>query len=229
MWWMIHDGQQLAEQLKYSALPAAVKKAEAILQSVVYNNTNALNNLTNNGVMISLIHEKPIINVNASGGQPRAFALHGSASPGSRCWDEDSGFAADTGGSASGMDLRGFGDNASEFESVDAQGKRAGAKDSGTDKAPGASRSLNGSGAAGIGSSLRAVTFRVWAESGSMGRPDISGPLKAPVWDSAESSTGSVVDAPVRLSAETGRVFVSSSAQRRGQAVSSDFKKNFSL
>ena len=43
MWWMIHEGQQIAEQLKYSALPAAaVKKAEAILQSVVYNNSPLL-------------------------------------------------------------------------------------------------------------------------------------------------------------------------------------------
>ena len=178
--------------------------------------------------MLFGIHEKPIVNVNASGGQPRAIALHGSASSGSRCGDENSGFAADTGGAASGMDRRGSGDNASEFESVDAQGKRAGTKDSGTDKAPGTSGSSNCQGAAGIGSSLRAVTCRVWAASGSVGRPDISGPLKAPVWDSAESATGPIVDAPIGLSAETGRVFISSSAQFRGQAISPDFKKNFS-
>ncbi len=43
MWWVIHEGQQIAEQLKYSALPAAaVKKAETILQSVVYNNSPLL-------------------------------------------------------------------------------------------------------------------------------------------------------------------------------------------
>ena len=178
--------------------------------------------------MLLGIHEKPIVNVNASGGQPRAIALHGSASSGSRCGDENSGFAADTGGAAAGMDRRGSGDNASEFESLDAQGKRAGAKESGTDKAPGASRTLNCQGAAGIGSSLRAATFSVWAESGPVGRPHISGPLKAPIWDSAESSTGPVVDAPVRVSAETSRVFISSSAQRGGQAISPDFKKNFS-
>jgi hypothetical protein len=178
--------------------------------------------------MVTWLHEKTIVNVNASGGQPSAFALHGSASSGSRCRDEDSGFAADTGGAASGMDCRGFGDDAAEFESVDAQGKRAGAKDAGPDKAAGASRPLNAQSAAGIGSSLRAVTLRVWAESGSVGRPHRSSPPKAPVWDSAESSTGPGVDAPVRISAETGRVFVSSSAQRRGQAISPDFKKNFS-
>jgi hypothetical protein len=139
--------------------------------------------------MVTWFHEKPIVNVNASGGQPRAFALHGSASSGSRCRDEDSGFAADTGGAASGMDCRSFGDDAAEFESVDAQGKRAGAKDAGPDKAAGASRPLNAQSAAGIGSSLRAVTLRVWAESGSVGRPHRSSPPKAPVWDSAESST----------------------------------------
>jgi hypothetical protein len=179
--------------------------------------------------MVVWIHEKFIFNVNASGGQPRAFSLLGSGSPGSRCWSEDSGFVADTGGSASGMDRRGSGDNASEYESLDAQSERAGAEGSGTDKATWASSSFNAQGASGLGGSLRAVTFRVWAESGSLGRPHISGSLKASFWDNVEGSTGPVLDAPVGVSAETGWVFVSSSAKQRGQAISPDLKKNFSL
>ncbi len=43
LWWMIHEGQQFAEPLHYSPLSAnAVKKAEVILHSVVYNNIPVL-------------------------------------------------------------------------------------------------------------------------------------------------------------------------------------------
>jgi phosphate transport system substrate-binding protein len=38
VWWMIHDGQKLAEPLQYASLPkAAVVKAEAVLRSVTFN------------------------------------------------------------------------------------------------------------------------------------------------------------------------------------------------
>jgi phosphate transport system substrate-binding protein len=43
LWWVTHEGQQFCEPLHYSPLSAsAVKKAEAILQSVVYNSTYVL-------------------------------------------------------------------------------------------------------------------------------------------------------------------------------------------
>jgi phosphate transport system substrate-binding protein len=37
LWWMIHDGQKLAEPLQYASLPSpVVKKAEAVLKSVTF-------------------------------------------------------------------------------------------------------------------------------------------------------------------------------------------------
>lgn len=178
--------------------------------------------------MVSWVHEKPILNVNASGGQPRASVVHDSASPGSRCGNKDSGSLADTGGSASGMDRRGLGDDASESESLDAQGERTGVEGSRTSKATRASGSFNLEGGSGIGRSLGAVPVGVWAESSSVGWPHISGPPEASFWNKLEGSAGPVLDAPIGLSAETGRVFISSSAERRGQAISPSIKKNFS-
>jgi phosphate transport system substrate-binding protein len=44
MWWAIHDGQEFAEPLHYAPLPeGAVKKAEAILRSVLYDGKQILN------------------------------------------------------------------------------------------------------------------------------------------------------------------------------------------
>ncbi len=43
LWWMIHDGQKLAEPLAYASLPkSAVGKAEAVIRSIVYNGTPLL-------------------------------------------------------------------------------------------------------------------------------------------------------------------------------------------
>jgi phosphate transport system substrate-binding protein len=43
VWWMIHDGQKLAEPLQYASLPAlVVKKAEAVLKSVTFAGTPVL-------------------------------------------------------------------------------------------------------------------------------------------------------------------------------------------
>jgi len=178
--------------------------------------------------MIFSFHEKPIVSVNASGGQPRASVVHGSASPGSRCGNEDSGFTADTRGSASGMDCRGPGDDASELESLDAQGERTGAEGPGTSKATGASGSFNSQGASAIGRPPGAVPFGVWAEPGSLGRPHISGPPEASFRDNPEGSPGPVLDAPARLPAETLWVFVPSRTKLGGQAISPALKKNSS-
>lgn len=43
LWWMTHQGQKYAEPLKYAPLPeAAVKKAEAIIESITYNGKSLL-------------------------------------------------------------------------------------------------------------------------------------------------------------------------------------------
>jgi phosphate transport system substrate-binding protein len=43
LWWMLHEGQQIAEPMKYAPIPtSAVTKGEKILQSIVYNGTPLL-------------------------------------------------------------------------------------------------------------------------------------------------------------------------------------------
>jgi hypothetical protein len=37
-------------------------------------------------------HQKAIVHVNSSRGEPRAFSVHGSANPGGRSWNKDSDF-----------------------------------------------------------------------------------------------------------------------------------------
>ena len=176
--------------------------------------------------MLSWLYEKPILEVNASRGQPRASALHGPASPGSRCGNEDRSSLADTGGSASGMDRPGIGDDASEPESLDAQGERAGAQGPATGKAAGATSPLDTEGASTIGRPSGTVPLGVWAEPGSMGRTHLGGAPEAPLWNKLEGPAGPVLDAPAGLSAEAGWVFLSASQERRSSAISPGFKKN---
>lgn len=176
--------------------------------------------------MVSCLHEKPILEVNASGGQPRVSALHGPASPGSRCGNEGRSFIADTGGSASGMDRQRIGDDASEPESLDAQGERAGNESPRTREATRAARSDNAKGSSAIGGSPGTVSLGVWAEPGSVGRTHPGGAPEAPLWNHLEGPAGPVLDAPVGLPPEAGWVLLSASQERRSSAISPGLKKN---
>ncbi len=87
--------------------------------------------------------------------------VHGSASPGSRRGSKDSGSLADTGASASGMDGRSPRDDASDSESLDAQGERTGTKGFRTDKTTWTSSSFNPQGASVVGRSFGALPLGV--------------------------------------------------------------------
>lgn len=176
--------------------------------------------------MVSWLYEKPILKVNASGGHPRSSALHGPASPGSGCGNEDRSFIADTGGSASGMDRQRIGDDAPEPESLDAQSERAGNESSRTSEATRAARAADAKGASAIGGSSGTVSLGVWAEPGSVGRTHLGDPPEASLWNNLEGPAGPVLDAPVGLSAEAGWVFLSASQERRSSAISPGLKKN---
>ena len=176
--------------------------------------------------MVSCLHEKPILEVNASGGQPRVSALHGPASPGSRCGNEGRGSLTDSGGSASGMDRQRIGDDAPEPESLDAQSERAGNESSRTHEATRPARAANDQGASAIGGPSGTVSLGVWAEPGSVGRTHLGGPPEASLWNNLEGPAGPVLDAPVGLSAEAGWIFLSASQERRSSAISPSLKKN---
>jgi len=176
--------------------------------------------------MISFLHEKFNLNGNASRSEPRAFTGHGTANPGSTHGNKDRGALAGTGGPASGMDSRRVGDNAPEFESLDAPGKRSRGKSAGTCEATRASATFDAEGAKTVRRRPGEVSCGIRAPARPMGRSHARGPSEASVRDNLEGSSGSVLDAPVRVSTEAGRVYVSSGKERRCQTLSSGLKKN---
>ena len=100
--------------------------------------------------MISCFHEKPNLNVNASGSKQRAFAGHSTANPGSPHGDKDRGSIADTGGSASGVDRRRVGVDATELKPLDAPSERSRVRGLGTREAAWASAAFKSKGSAAI-------------------------------------------------------------------------------
>ena len=149
--------------------------------------------------MVPFLHENSNLNGNASGSEPRAFTGHGTANPGSPHGDKDRGALAGTGGPASGVDRRRVGGNASELKPLDAPGERSRSTSPGTRETAGASAALDAEGAAAVRRRPGKVSFGIRVTTGSMGWPHPRGPSEAPVWDNLESSSGSVLDAPVRV------------------------------
>jgi hypothetical protein len=173
------------------------------------------------------LHEKSKLDVDASRGEPRASCGLRSGNPGSTRRVKDRGFVADSGGSASGMGLRGARPDASEFESLDAQGEQTGTvgiKAGKTSRAPGAIDSRDpgeaggrpGEGAPGV-----------WIESCPLGWTDPGEASGASVRDKAEGATGAKVDASAGVPTEAGQLFVYSSASAGSEEFSQDVKKNF--
>jgi hypothetical protein len=160
--------------------------------------------------MIPWFHEKSDLNVNASRSKPRAFTGHGTANPGSQHGDKDCGSFADTGGSASGVDRRRVRVDASELKPLDAPGERWRVKGLDACEAAWAPAAVNRKSSTAIRGGFRETSFGVWVTAGSMGWSHFGGPSEASVWDKLESSSSSVLDAPIGVSTETGRIYVSS-------------------
>lgn len=160
--------------------------------------------------MVRFLHEKSNRNGNTSGSEPRAATRHGTAHPGSPHGNKDRGALAGTGGPASRVDRRRAGDNASELESLDASGKRSWNRGFGAGEAAGAPATVDAKGAKAVRGRSREVSFCIWAPEGPMGRPHPRGPSEASVRDNPEGSSGAVLDAPVGVPAEAGRLYVSS-------------------
>jgi len=176
--------------------------------------------------MVSYFHEKPHIDGAASGSKPGTPPGLCSTSPGSLCRYENSGSAADTGGSASGMDNRDIGSDAAKLECLDAQGKpgriesvavkaKAGtARPADAQRTP-AAGTRPGEGAAGF----RVAPVRLgWANAGGSPETDLR--------NNSEGSPGSVFNASSGLSAETRRLFICPGTRERCQEVPRGIKKN---
>ena len=160
--------------------------------------------------MISYFHEKPHVNVNASRSKQRSSAGHGTANPGSPYGDKDRGSIADTGGSASGVDRRRVRVDATELKPLDAPSERSRVKGLGTPEAAWASAADNLKGSAAIRGGFREASFGIRVTASSMGWSHFGGSSEASVWDNLESSPGSVMDASVGISTETGGIHLSS-------------------
>jgi hypothetical protein len=160
--------------------------------------------------MIPYFHEKPDFNVNASRSEPRAFTGHGTANPGSPHGDKDRGSIADTGGSASGLDRRRVRVDATELKPLDAPGERSRVRGLGAREAAGASAALKLESSAAIRGRSREASFGIRVTSSSMGWSHLGGSSEASVWNNLESSPSSVMDAPIGVSTEAGRIYVSS-------------------
>jgi len=159
--------------------------------------------------MLLFLHEKSNLNGNASRSEPRAFTCHGTAHPGSPHGNKDRGALAGTGGPASGMDRRRAGDNASELESLDAPGKRPRSKSLRAGETAGTSPALDATGAKAAGRGPGEISLGIRAPAGPLGWSHPRGPSEASVRDKPEGSSGTVLDAPVRVSTEEGRLYVS--------------------
>jgi hypothetical protein len=160
--------------------------------------------------MIRCFHEKSDIDVNASRSKQRAFTGHGPANPGSPHGNKDRGSIADTGGSASGLDRRRVRVDATELKPLDAPGERSRVKGLGTREAAWASTAVKPKSSAAIRGRFREASFGIWVTASSMGWSHLGGPSEASVWDNLESSSSSVLDAPIGVSTEAGGIYVSS-------------------
>ena len=160
--------------------------------------------------MISYFHEKPHVNVNASRSKQRSSAGHGTANPGSPYGDKDRGSIADTGGSASGVGGRRVRVNATEFKPLDAPSKRSRVKGLGPREAAWTSPPVNPKSSAPIRGRFREAAFGIWVTASSLGWSHLGGSFEATVWGNLERSPGSVLDASIGVSAEAGRIYVSS-------------------
>jgi hypothetical protein len=160
--------------------------------------------------MILCFHEKPNFNFDASRSKQRAFAGHGTSSPGSPHGNKDRGSIADTGGSASGVDRRRVRVDATELNPLDAPSERLRVKGLGTREAAWASAAVEFKSSAAIRGGFREASFGLWVTASSMGWSHLGGPSEASVWDNLESSPGSVLDASIGVSTEARGIYLSS-------------------
>jgi hypothetical protein len=108
------------------------------------------------------------------------------------------------------MDRRRVRLDASELKPLDAPGERSRVKGFDTREAAWASAAVNPKSSAAIRGRFREASFGIRVTTSSMGWSHFGGPSEASVWDNLESSSSSVLDAPIGVSTEAGGIYVSS-------------------
>jgi len=179
--------------------------------------------------MIVLRYEKSHFIFNASRCKSRASDSLCFGGPGGMDRFKNSRPIADTGGSASGMDSRSVGLDASELESLDAQDKRARDKGITGEIKNRASFAVNVEHSPETGGGFGEEAFRTRDKSRSMGRPHSCCPPKTAFWRKNKGSPGSVLASPIRVLPEACRLLVYSGAFKRSEEIPRRFKKNSSF
>ncbi len=156
--------------------------------------------------MLPCCHEKPNLNVNASRSKQRAFTGHGTSNPGSPHGDKDRGSIADTGGSASGVDCRRIRLDATELKPLDAPSERSRVKGLDTREAAWTTAAVDLKSSATTRGGFGEASFGIRVTACSMGWSHVGGSSEASVWDNLKSSPGSILDAPIGVSTEAGRI-----------------------
>jgi len=142
---------------------------------------------------------------------------------------EDCGASFDRRRTAAWMDGPRFGLDAHELESLDPGGEFGRTESPEEQADPWAALTDDASDSRGSRAAFGPVASRIWPKPGSVGWSHAGRAFKATIRVEDESSAGPDMDASIGISAETSRLFLSSSSGHRGEAISPGVKKNFKI
>lgn len=170
-----------------------------------------------------------IIRHNTSRGQQGKLGRFCQKHPRREGWLENCRLLASHRGPETGLDGRSPGLDAHEPKPLGPGGKRAGTCGPEKQATAGASVPFSASDISASRKRSGAITPGVWTKPGELGRTDSGRPLEETVWDEAEGSASSELDASARISDETRRLYVPPSQSGGSKAVSPGIKKNFKI
>lgn len=170
-----------------------------------------------------------IIRHNASRGQQGKLGCFCQEHPRREDRFENCRFLTSHRGPETGVDGGSFGFDANEPKPLGPGGKCSRASGLEKQATAGTSDPFNASDISASRKRSGAITPGVWTKPGELGRADSSRPLEETVWDEAEGSASSELDASARVSDETRRIYVPPSQNGGSQAVSPGLKKNFKI
>lgn len=156
--------------------------------------------------MICFKYEESNVDFNASRSKPRESFVLCPKNPRGLYRVKDSGPIADIGGSESGVDNRGVGTDAPEFESMDAQSKARKVESLKNKIQAWTPSSIGFENCRRIGGSLGEVSAGFWDKSNPVGWPDPGGSSESTLWHKDKDTSGSVLALSIGLPFKKGRV-----------------------
>ena len=160
-------------------------------------------------IMLYWFHEEPFSEFDSFWGEERTPSSIGGRNPWGLGRDKDCRLAFGFRGAASRMDNGSLGSNEDEFESLDPCGEPRGFAGITTEAEARQAHWLRGEDAKDHCGAPREVAAGLRVKSSTVGWADFGDPLKAALGDNPKGKAGSEVDASPRLSAEAGRLYLS--------------------